>query len=95
MAFWDRYYYYPPEYLKDYILNKTLEIETLLLKKITEIIEQGIKSREFRNKDAKDIALSFYYMMIGFAMSVKFYDEEEIDTDIDKCTGAFLDGIKP
>ncbi len=94
MVFWDRYYYYPPEHLKDYIINKTYEIEMLFIKKITVIVEQGIKSGAIRNTSANDIALSFYYMMIGFAMAIKFYDEKEIDKDIVKCTTVFLDGIK-
>lgn len=94
MVFWDRYYYYPPEFLKDYILTKTYEIEMLFIEKITTIIEQGIQNGEIRNRNAQDIALSFYYMMIGFAMGVKFYDGKEIDTDILKCTTVFLDGIK-
>lgn len=94
MVFWDRYYYYPPEYLKDYIFSKTYEIEMLFLKKITAIVEQGIKNGGFKNTSANDIALSFYYMMIGFAMTIKFYDEKAIDKDIEKCTAVFLDGIK-
>jgi AcrR family transcriptional regulator len=94
MVFWDRYYYYPPEYLKGYILLKTYEIEILFIKKITTIIEQGIKKGDIRNKNAHDIALSFYYMMLGFAMTIKFYDEKEIDKDIVRCTTVFLDGIK-
>jgi AcrR family transcriptional regulator len=95
MTFWDRYYYYPPEYLKDYILNKTYEIEMRLMSKITIIIEAGIKEGEIKNINAGDIALSFYYMMIGFSMAIKFYDEKEIENDIVKCTTVFLDGIKP
>jgi len=94
MLFWDRYYYYPPEYLKDYIFRKTYEIETIFLEKITAIVEKGIKNREFKNKSADDIALSFYYMMIGFAMTIKFYDEKEIDKDIERCITVFLEGIK-
>ncbi len=94
MVFWDRYYYYPPEYLKDYILHETYDIEMLFLDKITTIIERGIKTGSIQNKNAHDIALSFYYMMIGLAMSVKFYDEKEIDKDISKCITVFIDGIK-
>jgi hypothetical protein len=40
------------------------------------------------------VALSFYYMMIGFAMATKFYDQKEIDNDMGKCMTVFLDGIK-
>lgn len=95
MVFWDRYYYYPPEYLKDYILSKTYEIEMRFISSITKVIELGIRKGEITNKDAHDIALPFYYMMIGFSMTIKFYDEKEIDKDIVKCTTVFLDGIKP
>lgn len=93
-AFWDRYYYYPPEFLKDYILNKTYQIEMIFIQKITTIIEQGIKKGEIKDKNAYDIALSFYYMMIGLSMAIKFYDEKDIEQDINKCTTTFLDGIK-
>lgn len=94
MVFWDRYYYYPPAYLKDYILTQTYEIEMLFIHKITSIIDQGIKNGSIRKQNAHDIALSFYYMMIGFAMAIKFYDEKEIDQDLIKCTTVFIDGIK-
>src|SRR5690554_5001824 len=93
-AFWDRYYYYPPEYMKYYIFNKTQEIEMRFIDQITAIIEQGIKNSEIKNKSAYDLALSFYYMMIGFAMGIKFYEEREIDQDITRCITVFLDGIK-
>jgi|SRR5690554_937154 len=94
-AFWDRYYYYPPEYMNDYIFNKTYQIKMRFIDKITSIIEQGIKNGEFKQKNAYDLALSFYYMMIGFAMGIKFYDERKIDQNITKCITVFLDGIKP
>ncbi len=94
MVFWDRYFYYPPEYLKDYILRETYKAEMLFLEKLTIIIEQGIKAGSIRNKAAHDITLSFYYMMIGLAMTVKFYDENNIDKDISKCITVFLEGIK-
>lgn len=94
MIFWDRYYYYPPEYLKDYILQKTYEIEMIFMSKISKIIEQGIKNGQIKSLLAKDIALSFYYMMIGFSMTVKFYENKEMDKDIHKCITVFLDGIK-
>lgn len=94
MVFWDRYYYYPPEYLKDYIQNKTYEIEMLFIEKIKTIVELGIKNGEIKDKNAYDIALSFYYMMIGFSMGIKFYNDKDIDNDIAKCITVFLDGIR-
>lgn len=94
MVFWDRYYYYPPEYLKDYILTKTYEIEMRFIEKIETIVAEGIRMGELRDNDAHDMALSFYYMMIGLAMTVKFYDHNHIDKDIEKCAAVFINGIK-
>ncbi len=95
MTFWDRYYYYPPEYLKDYILQKTYDIEMVLMNKITAIIQDGINNREIVDKNASDIALTYYNIMIGFAMGIKFYDDKDIDAEITRCLNVFLDGIKP
>lgn len=94
MVFWDRYYYYPPEYLKEYIYNKTYTTEMKFIEKITRVVEAGIDRGELSDKTAENMALSYYYMMIGFAMGIKFYDERDIDVDIHKCTTVFLDGIK-
>lgn len=95
MIFWDRYYYYPPEFIKDYISIKTNEIEMLFMDKIITIIQDGIEHGEIKDRPAPDIALSFYYMMIGFAMSIGFYTKKEVDVDITKCITVFIDGIKP
>lgn len=94
MVFWDRYYYYPPEYLKDYIFEKTYDIEMHFMERITLIFEKGIANSTIKDKNAEDLAFAFYNMMIGFAMGIKFYDEKEIDRDITRCTDVFLDGIK-
>ncbi|MCX7708529.1 MAG: TetR/AcrR family transcriptional regulator [Clostridia bacterium] len=94
MVFWDRYYYYPPEYLKDYIQQKTYEVEMDLIDKIQKIIEAGIRENEIKSIPASDIALAFYNMMIGFAMGIKFYDERGIDKDISRCSAVFIEGIK-
>lgn len=95
MTFWDRYYYYPPEYLKDYILQKTYEKELILMDKITEVIEEGITHKEIVNKPASDIALAFYNIMIGFSMGIRFYEGKDIDAEISRCLNVFLDGLKP
>lgn len=94
MTFWDRYYYYPPEYLKDYILQKTYQIEMALMDKITAVIKEGIENREIVDKNPSDIALTFYNIMIGFAMGIRFYDDKDLDTEISRCLNVFLDGIK-
>ncbi len=94
MTFWDRYYYYPPEYLKDYIMQKTYEIEMAFMDKITKVIEKGITRKEIVNKSASDIALAFYNIMIGFSMGIRLYDNKDIDAEISRCLNVFLNGIK-
>lgn len=66
----------------------------LFIDKITTIFEQGIKNGSIQNKNAHDMALSFYYMMIGLSMPVKFCDEKEIDKVTEKCINVFIAGIK-
>lgn len=95
MVFWDRYYYYPPEFAKDYIFKRTNEIERLFLDKITSIIQKGMESGAIKNAPAPNLALSFYYMMIGFAMSTSFYSDKNVEEDITKCIKVFIDGITP
>jgi AcrR family transcriptional regulator len=95
MTFWDRYYYYPPEYLKDYILQKTYEIEMVFMDRITAVIQEGIDKKEIVNKNASDIALTFYNILIGFAMGIRFYDDKDIDAELSRSMDVFLDGIKP
>lgn len=93
MVFWDRYYYYPPEYSKDYILSKTQEIEAFFLERITLIVADGIQRGQIKKGDAGSLALAYYYMMIGFAMTIRFYDEKSVEPDISSCLTVFLDGI--
>ena len=81
MYFWDRYFYYPPEFLKDYIREKTLETERLFLERIRRLMEQGAGSGEIRGGDTEGMTLSYYYLMIGLSMSVRMYDRETLLRD--------------
>ena len=81
MYFWDRYFYYPPDFLKDFIREKTLETERLFLARIRRLMEQGIGRGEIRGGDTEGMALSYYYMMIGLSMSVRMYEREDLLRD--------------
>ena len=78
MYFWDRYFYYPPAFLRDYIREKTLETERLFLERIRRWMEQGIGRGEIRGGDTEGMALSYYYLMIGLSMSVRMYERETL-----------------
>lgn len=78
MYFWDRYFYYPPAFLKDVIREKTLETEGLFLERIRWWMRRGIREGRIRGPDADGPALAYYYLMIGLSMSVKLYDRETL-----------------
>ena len=78
MYFWDRYFYYPPAFLRDYIREKTLETERLFLERIRRLMEQGAGNGEIRGGDTEGMTLSYYYLMIGLSMSVRMYDRETL-----------------
>jgi len=94
MAFWDRYYYYPPDIFKDELQQNTCQIEMDFIGKIQKIILDGIQRDEIKSLDAQSISLAFYNMMIGLAMGVNFYKEDEIDDKITRCLDVFLSGIR-
>ena len=81
MYFWDRYFYYPPAFLRDYIREKTLETERLFLERIRRLMEQGIRRGEIRGGDTEGMALSYYHLMIGLSMSVRMYEREDLMRD--------------
>ncbi len=78
MYFWDRYFYYPPAFLKDYIREKTLETEALFLERIRWWMKRAVQDETAQNRDAEGMALTYYYSMIGLSMSVKLYDREQL-----------------
>jgi AcrR family transcriptional regulator len=65
MFFWDRYFYYPPECVKDTIVPKTLETQEDFLERILWWMERGVARGELRAQPATNLALSYYYLMIG------------------------------
>lgn len=91
--FWTRFYYFPPEALKEEIHRKTHEVESYFEEKIESIFEEGIKQGEFHDRRAPDMMLSFYYMMIGFVLSLSDYQDRSPDEDIIRSLTVFMKGI--
>ena len=81
MYFWDRYFYYPPAFLRDFIREKTLETERLFLERIRRLMEQGAGNGEIRGGDTEGMTLSYYYLMIGLSMSVRMYERADLMRD--------------
>ena len=78
MYFWDRYFYYPPAFLREFIREKTLETEALFLARIRWWMMRALQSETDQNRNVEGMALAYYYSMIGLSMSVKLYDREEL-----------------
>lgn len=93
MYFWDRYFYYPPDFLKSYICLKTLETQDAFIKRISILLEKGIESKTVKNLPVNNLALSYYYLMIGISMSVKLYDEADLKQDIEGALNGLLQGF--
>lgn len=81
MYFWDRYFYYPPALLKDYIHDQTNETQILFLERIRYWMERGMQDGAIRISDADGMVLAYYYLMIGLSMSVKMYEREQLLKD--------------
>ena len=94
MQFWDRYYYYPPDFFKDEFQSRTYQVEMELMNKLIQIVQKDIQRNELKPLDAQSIAACFYNMMIGLSMGVKFYDEEKINEEITRCLDVFISGIQ-
>jgi AcrR family transcriptional regulator len=78
MYFWDRYFYYPPAFLRDFIREKTLETEALFLARIRWWMKRALQGETDQNRNVEGMALAYYYSMIGLSMSVKLYDREQL-----------------
>lgn len=78
MYFWDRYFYYPPECVKESIVPKTLETQEDFLERILWWMERGVARGELRAQPITNHTLSYYYLMIGLSMSVRMYSREEM-----------------
>lgn len=93
MKFWDRFYYFPPEPLKDYIYEKTAKTGEYMVARFRVIFERGVKRKEFSCADTSDTVMAFHFLLMGFVMSTT-YVETDVDRDIDRCVRVFLNGLR-
>ena len=94
MYFWDRYYYYPPAFLKDYIMEKTDETNAFFLDKITAVFAKGIEYGEIRGQSARKLASAYYYLLIGLSMSVALFTDSEMEKEMADALDGFFTGIR-
>ena len=93
MAFWDRYFYYPPAFIAKYMQRCTLETQDVFLQRINQCMQQGMQRGELRAQPVKDAALAYYYLMIGLSMSVSMYTRAALQTDVQSAWNALRPGL--
>ncbi|MPN41921.1 hypothetical protein SDC9_189476 [bioreactor metagenome] len=94
MYFWDRYFYFPPEFIKERMEQETKETQDEFLRAIQQAISEGITRGEIRPQPAESAALAYYYLMIGLSMSVKLYEREALERDITLTWAGFSQGLR-
>ena len=94
MYFWDRYFYFPPDFIKERMERETRETQSEFLQVIQSAIQEGIARGEIRTQPVESAALSYYYLMIGLSMSVKLYDREALEQDISSAWSGLARGLQ-
>ena len=94
MYFWDRYFYFPPAFIKERMERETKETQDEFQQAIQAAISEGIARGEIRPQPVESAAMSYYYLMIGLSMSVKLYDREELERDISLAWAGLAIGLQ-
>ena len=94
MYFWDRYFYFSPEFIQARMERETKETQDEFQRAIQSAISDGIARREICPQPVESAALSYYYLMIGLSMSVKLYDREEFEREISLAWAGLARGLQ-
>ena len=92
--FWDRYFYYPPEFIRERMEEETRMTQGEFLTAISTALSEGIERSEIREQPVESAALAYYYAMIGLSMSLKLYSREELELDITLVWGGLEQGLR-
>lgn len=94
MYFWDRYFYFSPEFIQARMEQETKETQDEFQQAIQSAISDGIARREIRPQPVVSAALAYYYLMIGLSMSVKLFDREELEREISLAWAGLARGLQ-
>ncbi|MEZ4626838.1 MAG: TetR/AcrR family transcriptional regulator [Eubacteriales bacterium] len=94
MYFWDRYFYFSPEFIQGAYGAETKETQDEFQRAIQSAISDGIARKEIRPQPVESAALAYYYLMIGLSMSVKLYDREELEREISLAWAGLARGLQ-
>ncbi len=92
--FWNRIFYFPTEVFKEEIYSKTEFVENIIKSEIEKVFMEGMDNHEIKENDPCKLTISFYYMMLGFMLSLVDYKNKSIEKDIKNCLEVFFESIK-
>lgn len=93
MDFWNIVYYYPPEMMRDEIIQTTIDSSNAFIDALTEIMEEGIERKELNPLIAKNMAMSFYYLLTCISISTDLMSKEQGIQSMEACFDVFWNGI--
>lgn len=94
MAFWNRIYYAAPEIMRDEIIRATEESKTFFIDALTNIFEEGIKNKELKTKNPRDMAMTYYYLITCIDLSTDLMNKEAAIKEMEKCFNVIWEGIQ-
>ena len=93
MYFRIRCFYYPPEFLKDHIMETAQQADDLFLNRIARIFFDGINCGQIRKQQPQRLALSYYYLIAGLSMSARLYGQKELEEEMSDVLDGFFTGL--
>lgn len=93
MSFWDRFFYYPPEFLRERMARETADTQHEFLRMLERVLAEGMERSEVRRQPVASAALAYYYLMIGLSMSVSLYERSALERDIALAWGGLSNGL--
>ena len=94
MSFWDRFFYYPPEFLRERMKRETADTQQEFLRMLERVLAEGMEQGEIRRQPVEGAALAYYYLMIGLSMSVSLYARDALERDLALAWGGLARGLE-
>jgi len=93
MYFWDRYFYHPPEFIRERMERETADTQQEFLRMLERVLAEGMEQGGIRRQPIAGAALAYYYLMIGLSMSVSLYERGALERDIALAWGGLSNGL--
>jgi AcrR family transcriptional regulator len=94
MEFWNRIYYLSPSIISEEVIQSTLGTKKDFISGLTQIMEEGIKSKDLRSSNPQHMATTFYYLLTCIDLSSDLMSREEAFNEMEHCFSVLWLGIK-